>query len=366
MKYKIFGKVFSFNVNDDLNHRAQESLYHQLRYYPTVDTESKADVVVNIKDKSSYPVLTKLSDDHDEIENGFVIHYLKWSVAYQKKDAKVYCEVQLYEEKNPILYYLKKMNNIEFLSVFERLRQIINENVLLPAIYFFDGFAILHSAAVADKNKSAIMIGGSGGIGKTSLSLRLCRKKEYFFVADDMCVIDSEANLYPNLAFPKIYAYNIRNDLNLQSMVKSNLSYSKRILWQFKKYILGADKVRISLPPDKLYGRYYDELAKVSDYYMLSEKSDSINCEKMDKQEAVKKTLDIMDIEYKEFHRHLLMHQQYCRENNVDPIITKQAVWDRWEKTLTNALSQVNCNRIEIPCTMTHLDKLDKLTELMG
>lgn len=366
MKYRIFGKIFCFCLDDDLKQNAIDSLCEQLEYYPTSDIETEADVYVSIKNRMCHNILSRLSSDHDEIENGFVVHYLKWSVSYQKKSKKIYCEIELREEKNPILHFLKKLNNIEFLSVNERLRQIINENVLLPAIYFFDNIAILHSAAVADKNKSAIMVGGSGGIGKTSMSLRLCRTKDYIFAADDMCVIDSKANLYPNLAFPKIYAYNIRNDNCLQSLVRSNLSNVKRLLWQFKKSVLGADRVRISLSPEKLHGRYYAETVKVSDYYMLNQNSDTFDFETIEKQKAVKISLDIMDVEYKVFHQHLLMHQKYCLDKKVEPIITKQDVWNRWEKTLMKAFSQVNCTEIKVPANLSHWAKLDKLTELIG
>jgi len=84
--------------------------------------------------------------------------------------------------------------------------------MLIPSIYFNKNLAPVHCAGVSDHENRAILIGGTGGVGKTSLEMELCRNYGCSFINDDISVLDSDGWVYPNLAFPKIYGYNLENN----------------------------------------------------------------------------------------------------------------------------------------------------------
>ena len=84
--------------------------------------------------------------------------------------------------------------------------------------------SLIHASGVVLSNGKAILLGGTGGIGKTSLELELCLNEKASFLTDDIAVIDKEGFLWPNLSFPKIYGYNLAGNKALKRQLLSATS----------------------------------------------------------------------------------------------------------------------------------------------
>ena len=54
---------------------------------------------------------------------------------------------------------------------------------------------------------------------KTSLELELCNRYNKNFLADDIVVVNDKGKAFPNLSYPKIYGYNLKNNKSLKRKI---------------------------------------------------------------------------------------------------------------------------------------------------
>ncbi len=366
-RYRVFGKVFTIEYAEELAASARKSLQRQMSYYPAVKPDTETDVTISLRNDFTHRGSVVTDSCHEELADGFVVHFIKWSISYRMLDSKPYCEVILKKEANPLLRFFKKLYNIECLSPEERLRQIVTENVLLPVICFFSGKALIHCAAVCQPEGKALLIGGSGGTGKTSLSLELCRNRGYSFICDDMSVISAEGSIYPNLAFPKIYAYNTRGKKELKGLIRQRLSGVIYPIWYAKRFLLGDNKVRVSFSPDELYPDYCTDPVTVSRYFILSANASGseLTCRKAERDKAAESTINIIEREYADFFSHLKLHESFCNERNKTPLLSYQRVRKEWQNTLFSALKKIDLYAVDIPGSLSHREIQKKLRELI-
>jgi hypothetical protein len=364
----IFGKAFSFEYSDKVSKTAVNSLQKQIGYYSFLENKEATDVRVMIRDSFSHKEAIAVNSTHEELEDGFVVNYVKWSISYRLKNNEVYSEVVLNKETNPFLRFLKRVNNIEFLTLEERLRQIVNENVLLPALYFFPDRALIHCSAIKNPGGEGILIGGKGGTGKTSLSMRLCREEDYSFICDDMSILTATGLIEPNMAFPKIYAYNVRGNKAMDKVVRNRMSNLEKIVWSSKRFLLGDNRVRISIPPDILYPEICKKPVRAARYYILDKQanSPSLTSQEINAELGADISAGIIEREYAEFNSHLKLHEIFCHEHNKAPIAAFDSVKENWKKSLFSALSQMQCFRITIPEGLSHQETLKGLREVIS
>ena len=133
-RYKIFNKSISFCINRT-NAIIEKALLEQLAVYQ--QTNDEPDIYIIVCDKLPTDKI-KLSNPsiHKEVQNGFILEEPKFSVLFQIQKEKLHIFFQLKPQGGAIVKYLKKLNNIEYASLEERIPQIVWEQGLIPSVYF--------------------------------------------------------------------------------------------------------------------------------------------------------------------------------------------------------------------------------------
>ena len=332
---EIFGKNMRFFVYQP---KIAEILMSELSIYP--DTEEPYDLKIHIFISSfRLPLVNK---------NTTVIHLnskLSNIKFYANGVDIVEIAFEIKEPLNKIHSFIQRMLSLGYNDRLERVGLILHEQVLIPYAIFFSGFCPIHGSAMSINNKTVIF-GGKGGVGKTTLELEFCLDHQALFLSDDMVILDSKNYIYPNLNFPKIYAYNTIDRDSLGKFIKSSASLGDKIHWNIRSFY-NLSKVRRRVNPKELYGDVETQGKKIDHYYMLNRgESDEIQLKKMSLKDVLLKTTTILSEEFDNLF--------YALVDNG--LVNRKIITKKWETTLTKILKDVDCYEIKIPKMMNHQD----------
>jgi hypothetical protein len=338
----------------------------QLSYYTRVEKNIVPDIVVNIVDSfSHFKPLCSNPSVHKEIENGFIAEYNTCRVAF-RMSSKLIIDIMVKTEKNSLLRFLKKINNMEFASREERIGQLLFELAIIPALFFEKDLFLVHSSSFVNKTNNAVLIGGTGGVGKTSLEIDLCMNKKLNFLNDDIAVISNDGLVYPHLSLPKIYAYNLKDNDELKRKIFKDKSFSDKLFWFLRKKFLGEDKVRRKIQPEKVYGGYSKKPAQLEKYYFLfRENVPGIKVKKISGEAAAENTVNIIKAEYYDFINHLYWHKYNCNISGKIPVFDIDEIIRRWGSGLKEVFSKVDNSVISIPFNINHRQMIGELSKIL-
>ncbi|HZJ74624.1 MAG TPA: hypothetical protein VFC87_07460 [Perlabentimonas sp.] len=367
-KYRIFGKVVEVCTDQSLSKHQVDELFEPISLYPEVSKSETSDIVVYfIVTPIKQPILARNPSVHSETKNGFIQHQQKYSVGIELVDEKLIFSIYLQPQAGKLKSYLSKLYSMDFALITSRLSQVFFEQVMVPSAYFNQNQFLVHSSCMLNPQSQAILLGGTGGVGKTSLELELCQNRGYKFMADDISVVDSDAFVYPNLAFPKIYGYNMVGNPNLYKKVMKGRSLQDRLAFKLKKTLFGSASVRRKVSPLKLYGGIKPSKAKIGKYIILvKENRTHIALEPISYSIAVKATLSIMQTEYSTFHNHILWHEYYRNAKGVEPIVSVDSVVAKWRELANSVFKSVNCYMLYIPLNIEHKKFINEACDLIS
>ncbi|RLC53873.1 MAG: hypothetical protein DRH79_02380 [Candidatus Cloacimonadota bacterium] len=366
MKYLIFGKIVEITIDHPADELIKIDLEKGFSLYSKADESKKTNIKITIcQEFKKLRIISQNPSVHQEIENGFIAKFLKYDIAYQQIDDQLIINIKLKTTANKLLKYLKKVNNIEYENIEGRISSVIHEMALIPATYFFDDLTLIHSSTFT-KNDSTIMVGGTGGCGKTSLCIELCMNHGFKFVNDDIAVIDATGKAWPNLAFPKIYGYNLVGNKKLSNLIFKDREMADRIIWKMKYSLLGADKVRRKISPVEAFGGYQSEPVLLTAYYLLSRvNTENISIKDIEAVKAAEISTKIIQQEYFAFNNHILWHEVNCRINNTEPILKLSNVFDKMEKLNKKVINKLKCKLIQIPIYIKHQKYISEVSKLI-
>ncbi|MBM7560331.1 hypothetical protein [Marinitoga litoralis] len=346
-KYKIFGKTVEINFNEN----KFKKLKNELSLYP--GSTEKTDVIINIVKKLNIPDdYIQNPKTHYTFKNGFLASYGNIQIMYIIDNDLL----RIYLKEPAKIHFPKRLLNMEFASVEEQIGQILHELILVPMNYFFEDKFLVHSSAFQSPDGKTLLMGGTGGIGKTSLELYLCRNKKFKFIADDISIMDKNGKVYPNLAFPKIYGYNVYGQKELKKVLLSERSLANKLHWYLSINLRGENKVRRKISPLDLYGSYLNFSINANNYFILvrDKKVDELKKEAISVQLAVDLTIKVIQNEYFAFHQHIIWHEYNSLLKNIKPVITLNEVYSKWEKIGRNAFENLNLYIVRIPEKYDH------------
>ena len=366
-EYSIFDKIVEINFLGNSCEQAKTHLLNELSLYQKLESDRKADIVLNIVDRiPEYEIKLVNPSIHKEIHLGFIASYPKYDVAVRKIDSKIMFDLALEKIKNPFIKYLKKLNNMQYEAIDERVGHVFFESVLIPAAYFDINKFIIHSSAFQHRKGGAVLVGGTGGVGKTSLEIELCMNRGYSFISDDLAVIDKNGNIYPNLSFPKIYGYNIKNNKKLKNEIFKDRTFSDRLAWNLRSSLLGDANVRRKISPKDVYKNYVTENSKVKKYFILfRENREDIKIERVRPDTATDMSLKILQSELTLFNNHILWHEFNSFASGIPPILTLESVLDNWKKLCKSVMSKIDCFIISIPLNLPHREFVDDISDII-
>lgn len=363
MKYIIAGKKYLF-INKD-REELTPLLCELLGSYNKT-SDDNCDITIEFtKEILSQRVKYKNPKIHTELEYGFAFPSNFGQIAFLKKKSKPKIMIQLNSSFYKNSSFSKFVTNGEFSSLHDKLSSILFEMLIVPSTFFFDDLAIIHSAGVLSQSNEAILVGGTGGIGKTSIEIELCFYGDYRFINDDIGIIDSHGNIYPNYANPKIYGYNLEGYPKLKKTIFRNRSFLDVFAWRYKLKRNGIAKVRRKVS-HKIFNSVLDQKMSLSTYFLLSRHDGhEIIISSLSPHDAAIETQNIIETEYSEILKHFRWHSYNRHMEDEDPVIDIVRLSRKKIDLLTSAFSDSRIMKALVPEEIKHDDYLSKMKAII-
>ncbi len=303
---------------------------------------------------------------HAELDEGFVMRQRTAHVRFVLEGHRLR-NVDFYpaSPSSALVARARRMLDMQHTTREERAGIIFHELVLVPAAHWMPDVAVVHAAAFADAGGRVTLIGGTGGVGKTSLALELCLHHGFAFVADDISFVGEDGHVWPNLAYPKIYAYNLEDDAALAGRVLGGRGLADRLHWMVHRR-RGPAFVRRRVAPDVLYGSYSAGGGPLHRYVMLArEDRSSIDVSELSPRRAAAMSTSLMPAEYFQFHNHVYWHAFNRAVTGRDPAISVRATLERWEALLGRVLESASCLLVRVPLSIDHRTFKNEMSEML-
>lgn len=362
--YHIFGRVVRV-VSD--RSAAGRILEEELSRYPPAPEDAEPDLVVRLR--RNEPGAGRLVNPrvHEEAESGFLARYRMADVEF-RLDGSALRSIDFLPTRpdTALLRHARRWLDMQFTSREERAGVIFHEMVMVPSVYFEPALALVHASAFEDPDGGVTLVGGTGGVGKTSLEIELCLNHGFRFLADDVTVVGRGGHVWPNLAFPKIYAYNLEDNEELAARVLGRRGLGDRLHWHSHRR-LGPANVRRRVAPEILYGGFSREGGPLRRYVILvREDRPALHVSEISAARAADMSVAVMETEYQEFHNHIHWHAFNRMAAGREPVLRVQDVLDRWRDQLTSVFGGASCQLARVPMHMAHADFKRQMAGLLA
>jgi hypothetical protein len=352
LRREVFGRRVVFDVS---RASARRILARELSLYPPGSGKRPIDLTVRVVDEQSFGQDVRKSPQHWDLEDGFAGAFGRISVRYVAGERGLTrIDVALGAPHSAVKKTAWRMAHLQYTALDEKIGQLIHELALMPSVYFDVDRFVVHAAAVKSPKGSIVLIGGTGGVGKTSLELELCGARGFKFVADDMCVVQADGHVWPNLGFPKIYAYNVRGETDIRRRVFRGRGPLDRLSWRLHS-LRGERYVRRRVSPEVLYGGYSATGGTLSRYVLLGRhRKPSIDRHPLSAEEAADMTIAVMQYEHSAFIQHIHWHEVNRGLSRQRPALVYREVMEQWRRAAVLAFTGVACEVILVPSAMDH------------
>ncbi len=170
--HNLIDVIISQNVND----LVLQQIEFQIAYFKVNKIETKAPYCIYVLPFSEYP-------ENDSVLYTFhLVKGIHGSVMLDRLN-----HIAVIKEKNGYSIY----TDIPFLI-----------NLFIQFIFLEEDIALVHAAAIADKDGNIILLPGAGGVGKTTLLSVLVKDYKYKLLGDDIVGITKKGEC---LAFPRSF-----------------------------------------------------------------------------------------------------------------------------------------------------------------
>lgn len=329
-------------------------LQDELEAYPPLAPTVAPDLVVRYAPVEYDGLRFANPTVHCEMEDGFIIRGRMATVRFRLEGDRL-LGVDFYpaSARSPLMRGLRRMADMQYTSREERAGVIFHEWVACPAAYWAPDLALVHASSFSDA-RGVTLIGGTGGTGKTSLALELCRRHGFRFVADDISFVGEDGHVWPNLAWPKIYAYNVEGDPELARRLLGGRTAADRLHWALHRR-RGATFVRRRMAPADLYDGVDREGGPLYRYVILvREDRSDIHISDLSPARAATMSIQVMQAEYAGFHNHLHWHAVNRAAEDRPPSVSVSEALHRQRDVLARVLGQAQCQIARIPRSMEH------------
>jgi len=359
IRKNIFGQSVSFHSDNSRIFSAFDSV---LALYPDSVNEEYINIEINIDNCiKTENLLHNNPKDHFTYSDGFGIEYGEFFIYHQiNKKINIKCFLKEFN-------FLKQLRSIGFSNLEESLSLIIHEFILLPIMNFIPQYAPLHvSAFKNNSNGNLLLFGGTGGVGKTSLELLFCGELNYSFVADDMVVVNTNSEVYPNLSYPKIYAYNLESNKSMTNTILKGRGLIDIAHWYIRKKVKGLSAVRRSIAVDKLYDEFEVDKVKATKYFFLFRTNtvSEIRVESVSKDMAISNSIRILKNEfYPTFYRKIDLYEYNCDlGKSTSSLVSMLNIENNLNQVFNQFFNEVDSFIIKIPFKMEEKDFLTFFT----
>lgn len=350
----IFGKKIHFRFDKSF----KSILLPSIELYPNI-ASGEADVEITIVPEIKRGFLSRNPSEFSKGNRTIKTRHNKGEVSwcYDDLNNKLFVELTYKLQPTDFLGKVRRFRSMEYATEPEIFQQILHEAILVSSMYFFKDRAIIHSA-VLGVDDEAILLAGTGGVGKTSASLSLRKNSRISFIADDIAVLSDHGSVFPNLAWPKVYGYNLSSYITKQELLEGRGLIDK-IQFDFKVK-RNPKRVRRKMKPDILYNKYHKEEVQIKKVvYLFRDDCKEMYLTPLDKNLSIEMGIHIMKTEYsKLLHNNLEWDRYNSIALNIKPILKLENVFDNWRDSLSKAFINVEVQLLHIPFDLPHEDYL--------
>jgi hypothetical protein len=361
--YRIFGRIVRLDGDRSVAGRILEE---ELSRYARAPDDAEPDLIVRLHPPG--PSSGRLINPavHEEHAGGFLARYRMADVEFHLNGSAL-TGVDFFPTRSDaaLLRHARRWLDMQFTTREERAGVIFHEMVMIPSVYFDHGLALVHASAFEDPMGGVTLVGGTGGVGKTSLEIELCLHHGFRFLADDVTVVGRDGHVWPNLAFPKIYAYNLEDNPELAARVLGRRGWPDRLHWHGHRR-RGPAHVRRRVAPEVLYGGFSREGGPLRRYVILvREDRPALEVSELPPATAAEMSVAVMETEYREFNNHLHWHAFNRLAAGREPVLRGRDVLDRWREHLTLVFGGASCRLARVPLRMAHGDFKRQMADVL-
>jgi hypothetical protein len=362
-KYHMLGKVYQLNTVDSFE---GDLLHKELSLYPIADENKTPDFVINyLFDLDPRNPVLRNPSQHNYFEDGFRLEMINVKVdfSFEGKNLKQ-IDFCIKQGSKPMAL-ANKWFSYQYTNRKESIGYLFHELILVPSALFISDFTLVHASAVSDEG--AILFGGTGGVGKTSLELEMCTTLNKSFFADDIVFANSEGMAFPNLSYPKIYGYNLVGNSDLKKKLFKDSGLLNKLHWHSRKAI-NPGFVRRRINPAELYNKVEVQPQKIKAFYVLIKDGAAKKPElsKTSVEEAAMLNRLVIETEYHVFYKHLLWDEFNSIVDAKETRLSYTELMNRIETNLVKALKNVDCYLVKIPIKIEHKEYLEQVGKLLS
>lgn len=358
---KIFGKNYQFTASNKWSSYLEEAIY----LYPDSEEPNGLDVIIHLDSVlNNEKIIARNPSTFAKFDSGITTDFGSCKISWNKKNnSPLEINVALPLSPDSFRNNLWKFRTMEYSTETERLVQILHELVLVPSVYFFNDLSIVHAAVIA-KEGGATLLAGTGGTGKTSALLALRKSDKHSFVSDDIAIVSKDGYVFPNLAWPKVYGYNLSSYITKDELLKGR-SKIDRIQFDYRLK-RNPKTVRRKLRPDILYKNCEINPIPIKEViYLFRDDSSQMNLQPLDTIKAIDMGVCVMKTEYGVFHNFIEWDNYNSLGKGLDPIIDLGVVFETWKENLTSSFENVDIKMLSIPYDVPHEEYLDFMNKLL-
>lgn len=343
MKTTIASQTIEFQLG---GHLCAPLFEHELRYYP--QSSAPSDCVVRLVDRLP-DALASNPSTYLEMAGGFGVRGPRAQVAWHETADPLAVDFCFSDDRRS---WVHKLMGMQYTHPYEEVSQVFHESVLVPTLlmFFSAKVAVLHGSAMQHPDTGqAVIIGGTGGIGKTSSELSLILDHGFRFLADDLTFLDLTGFVWPNYALPKIYAYNVQNSPQVERRLFDQRGPFDRLWWRVSQ-LRGLESVRRRADLNTFFGA--DQVsagAKLGQLNLLFRREVlRPRVVSISARQAADLNLAVIQGEYKSLFTSLHW-QTYNRQVLRNAAPRTPAMLESLHATYLRAFEMADCRVIEIP-----------------
>lgn len=364
IKKHIFGNDVVFTLKNQQNF---DILSEELQHYANSQNGEINQIEIRDHFREKITVVTKNPSSFIQFERGFQTstRLIQYRVFFTNYNVTL-IEFEILEKPGS-LSILRKCNDIQFTNRRERIGQILHESILIPLLFFQSDRLLIHASGIQNASDEVTLFGGTGGVGKTSIELLACYKGDNNFICDDIAVLNGK-QVYANLNYPKIYAYNVEGNKSLKNEILKKQSLMNKLFWNIK-LIQGQNKVRRRVDPIQFFKskKVDEDLSKIKNYIILRRvNTNQLEIKPLLLDEASKMSLSIIKTEFGDFFRTLEFFKLNASYSNTQLSESIHSIQDNYIAQFKRSFETIAIHALDIPIHLNHQDFLDQAEKILS
>jgi hypothetical protein len=352
LRKTIFGKHFFFHCSDYWAEDLKESLELYPSYSPE-HNESEIEVFINELSADSTTPRSQNPTVFKQFDKGFSTDFGLAEINWELDEGLLIRSTITIKNpfQNRLRGLVKKARSMEFPRRAEWFEQVLHELFLIPAVHFMPDRAIIHASCVANAN-GALVLSGTGGVGKSSALLSIV-EDDVGFLADDILVVDNEGYAYGNMAWPKVYGYNCAGN-DMSSRVLKGRGLIDKLHFIIKNKI-NPKGVRRKIKPNELFSACYSQKIPIKSFiFLFKNETSNLELSSTNTDNFSSAIIDVINSEYQVFHKFIIWHAYNTMMSDVPKLVSLEDINLNWANILGRLPGRFDIKKLNIPFHQNH------------